>query len=351
LLSGQRVLEVSALALFSQRQYRTPGFPFVPFTPDLPLRWVTGRELPTGEPCAVPLNLVYTAIHRTAPNGTAPPGAYGDEPRTNPLPYAGLAAGTSREQAETNALLELIERDAIATSSLSGARWSEIIVPDALAELFGKKSDTLTVRLFHVPAVIRTPVVAALVEDPVTDFLALGTAARTDPTHAALKSVAEACQLHLMLTALDDPDSALMRLAATEPSCPLMPWRADRRYRDSYDRDDWRDVRDLACQLQLYLDPDIRALFRSRLRGLPTMQLNDLATSSRTTTALLDALRAIDIAPVSIDVTTTDVRAADWTVVRVVAPGLYPNTPAAFPTLGGTRVPHQAESSLPLPYA
>jgi len=99
---------------------------------------VTGRELPTGEPCAVPLNLVYTAIHRTAPNGTAPPGAYGDEPRTNPLPYAGLAAGTSREQAETNALLELIERDAIATSSLSGARWSEIIVPDALAELFGK---------------------------------------------------------------------------------------------------------------------------------------------------------------------------------------------------------------------
>ena len=59
--------------------------------------------------------------------------------------------------------------------------------------------------------------------------------------------------------------------------------------------------------------------------------------------------------PVSVDVTTAEVRAQGLAVVRVVAPGLYGNTPAAFPYLGGPRLASAREAgrlcSLPMPYA
>ncbi|MGH3915554.1 MAG: YcaO-like family protein [Pseudonocardiaceae bacterium] len=351
---GHRVLDLAALALFSAGQYRTPGFPFVAFEPDLPVRWVSGCDLATGELCAVPASLVYTTFHRGLPgrDGLLP---YGDEPPTSPVPYAGLAAGRSREQAELAALLELIERDAVTRSWLRGQQWPEIELPAALDNLFRGPHEALRVRLFHVPDAVGVPVLAALVEDLVTDLLALGTAARPDPRRAALKAVAEAVQLHLMLHELDDRGSALMRMARTHAGCPLRPWRADHRYRASY-RSDWRDVRDLACQLQLYLDPAMRAALRERMAGRPTIPLASLPTSPAASARdLVQALIRIGIHPVKVDVTTSDVRRAGWWAVRVVAAGLYPNTPAAFPPLGGRRLREKEwtlmESPLPLPYA
>jgi ribosomal protein S12 methylthiotransferase accessory factor len=351
---GRRVVGLADLALFSAEQYRTPGFPFVAFEPDLPVRWVSGRDLWTGEPCAVPASLVYTTFHRARPDREGRP-PYGDEPPTSPVPYAGLAAGRSREQAELAALLELIERDAVTRSWLRGRRWPQIVLPAALADLFRGPLGVLRVRLFHVPAVVGVPVVAALVEDTITDLLALGTAARTDPRHAALKAVAEAVQLHLMLHALDDPDSALMRLTRMDTGCPLRPWRADRRYRASY-RADWRDVRDLTCQLQLYLDPAMRAALRAQLAGQPVIPLARLPVGpGESVRDLVQALVRIGIHPVRVDLTASDVRGAGWWAVRVVAAGLYPNTPAAFPPLGGSRIREGGwrllESRLPLPYA
>ncbi len=343
--AGQRVLDLAEVALFSEDQYQTPGFPFVPFEPDLPLRWVTGRDLLIGQRCAVPIGLVYTTVHR----GVRDP-AYRDEPRTNPVPYAGLAAGVDREHAERNALLELIERDAMTRSWRSGEPWPEVAVPGALDTVCHTGDTSPRVRLFQVPATIGVPVLAALVDDPVTGFLALGSAARADPRSAAMKAIAEAFQLHLMLYELDDPDSALLCLARIEPSCPLVPWRPDRRYRDSYSRGAWRDVRDLACHLQLYLDPRMRTALREQLGGRPQIPLSDVPTSGLGSAAeLAESIAATGVRPISVDVTTSDLRSVGWTAIRIVAPGLYPNTPAAFPP---GRLPQPASGCpLPLPYA
>lgn len=340
-----RPIDLGRLALFSPRQYRSPGFPFVAVHEGLPLRWVPGRELGTGRPRAVPIGLVHTTLHRGS--GAA---AYPDEPRIAPVPYAGLAAGTRRVDAEHNALCELVERDAVTRSWLAGSGWRELSVPPALAGV----GHPARVRLFLVPAAIALPVLAALVTDPRTDRLALGTAARADPRRAAAKAVAEAFQLHLMLRALDDPASPLLRLAGPGSGGPLRPWRSDRRYRDSYRSPGWRDVRDLACHLQLYLDPAMRTALRHRLAGLPRCEFGSVAHG---TGDIAGALAARGVRPVSVDLTTSEVRAAGWRVVRVVAPGLYPNTPAAFPPLGRSVLdghqpdPEHAAAAPPLPYA
>ncbi|HEX2299645.1 MAG TPA: YcaO-like family protein [Pseudonocardiaceae bacterium] len=347
---GKDVIELADLALFSAAQYRTSGFPFVAFGPDLPMRWVPGRDLLTGAIRAVPIGLVFTTVHR----GLADGGPYGDEPRTNPVPYAGLAAGRSHEQAELAALLELIERDAVTRSWLRGEPWPEIAVDPPLADLLRGPRGVLRVRLFLVPGAVDVPVITALIDDTSTGLLALGSAARIDPLRAALKAVAEAAQLHLMLHELDDPASAVMRLSA-DPGCPLRPWRADRRYRDSY-RPDWRDVRDLACQLQLYLDPTMREPLLERLAVAQPVRLSSIpASTHRSATDLAHALHGIGIGTVSVDLTTDDVQVCGWRAVRVIAPGLYPNTPAAFPPLGGWRLGDSrrpvTEYPLPMPYA
>ena len=59
----------------------------------------------------------------------------------------------------------------------------------------------------------------------------------------------------------------------------------------------------------------------------------------------------------SVDLTTADVRATGLRVTRLVAPGLYGETPAAFPLLGGARLqrvrrsaPDRPPRLLPLPH-
>ncbi|WP_322752535.1 hypothetical protein [Frankia sp. Cas3] len=59
---------------------------------------------------------------------------------------------------------------------------------------------------------------------------------------------------------------------------------------------------------------------------------------SRARQHYLDILAKRNLRAVSVDVTTSDVRAAGLAVVRVIVPGLYCNPPAAFPYLGGDRL-------------
>jgi ribosomal protein S12 methylthiotransferase accessory factor len=326
---GETAIDLTTLALFSAEQHATPGFPFVPFSSDLRVQWTAGRNLCDGGECLVPASLVY-ASH---PLGAEHDGA----PSTNPIAYAGVAAARCPHEAELAAMLELLERDAVTLGWLSGWPLPRIGIPEAFEALLEGPLGVLRTTLFAFPSEYGVPVVGALVHDLSTDRLALGTACRPDPWHAAMKAVCEAMQLHPILEQLDDPASALMRHAAS-PDGHLHPWRADRAYRLSY-APDLIDATDLMCQLQLSLDPALHPALLTRFHSGPTIDLEAVAAPGpRTRAEILERLAASGLSAVSVDVATSDVRSLGWHVARVVVPGLLPNTPAAFPALGGARL-------------
>ena len=85
---GCPAIDPRDLALYSFEQFSARGFPFVPFTPDLEVRWVRGRDVLRGGPVWVPASLVWTTYFEGEPTRA--------EPRTNGTLYAGIAAGPDR---------------------------------------------------------------------------------------------------------------------------------------------------------------------------------------------------------------------------------------------------------------
>jgi ribosomal protein S12 methylthiotransferase accessory factor len=347
LAEGENGLNPANLALYSSQQYAAKGFPFVPFTSDLEVLWVRGARLPYDEEIYVPASLVY-------PTFFSPISPTAHEPRTNSVMYAGIAAGATREDAQRAAIEELFERDAVMLNWLSNQPLPQISVPEPekLAPLFGASPD-LAVRFYSFPSEFGLPVVGALVEDKSRSIINMGTACRPDPQAAMLKAFAEACQLQLVAQALDDPNSPL--LPKNFQQSALKAWRADRSYRQAY-RSDWRDVNDLLCQVQLYLDPALRPVLEERLAEGETLTLEDFGqTQPRKLEAYLDLLHQRRFEAIWVDLTTPDIATLGWHVGRVIVPGLYCNAPAAFPFLGGPRLGMLLQDKdlcgLPLPYA
>ena len=206
----------------------------------------------------------------------------------------------------------------------------------------------------------------ALLRDPKHDLVAIGVAARPEPVAAALKALAEAVHLRGYSRELLGRDGKIWELMdqGVLDRRVYKPFRADRRYLDDY-RADFHDVVDLGCHAQIYLDPRMqRHLARFEtvrwaadsegtgteagapgsgspilgprpISSVPALDSEERADLRR---AYLERLCAEGVTAYSVDVTTPDVASVGLSVVRVVAPGLYGNAPAAFPTLGGRRL-------------
>lgn len=360
LARGQRAVSPAQLALYAPAQYATPGFPFVPFTPDLPVRWVRGRDVLDHQPVWVPASLVWTSYFEAGRTRT--------EPRTNGTIYAGIAAGLSRQRAEWSALCELIERDAMTLTWTSGAAGHRLDPPDWLARLACGPTRALQTRFCSFPHEVGLPVVGALMLDQRDGYLTLGTACRPDPLDAMLKAVAEAAHIQVVMRELDDPTSAIAQLGDLAAS-PLKPWRRERDYLSVY-RADWHDATDPGCHMQAYLDPRLADQLITEIESWPEQTRSQQpwgravtgtgqGTSQPPGEPFTDAARQLGrqgISVCSVDVTTDDVRSAGLHVVRLVAAGLYSNGPAAFPFLGGDRLQQRRKDILrpprlqPLPH-
>lgn len=350
--AGQTAIAPCRLALFSDQQYNSPGFPFQPFSPTLQTLWTTGRCLVDDAPTWVPSSLVWVTFSNGEPTR--------NEARTHAVPYAGIATGLDRKQAETAALLELLERDAVSLSWHRGDDLPKVEVPAWLRAKV--ETPEIGFDFYHIPSDFDVPVLGALAHDRSHDLVALGLACRADPTQAALKAAAEALQLVLTSRILDDPESPYMRqVAAGASGLGVKPWQPDRAYRKLY-HDSWRDVWDLLCQLQLYHDPEMRQVLHERFATAESVPIEAIPalgphrTPEEARGEIIRRLADRGHTPVSVDVTTPDVATAtDLAVVRVIAPGLYGNAPAAFPYLGGPRLAAARDTESlypwPLPYA
>lgn len=336
--AGRRAVDPRSLMLYSEAQHADPGFPFVAFTPDLEVQWAPGVSLRDGSSVLVPASLVWV-------NYFLPP--LDDEPPTNFAVFAGIAAGVSHRAAVTSALEELIERDATMVWWHSGGEpvgididvtsvAARVQVPDGGPVPPG----AVDVSYVLIPNRLGVPVVGALLRDHSEGFITLGVAARPAAAAAIEKAAAEAWSLRTYAAGLADRSGLIWRAADAGliDGTPLKPYCADRRYADDY-RDDFRDVTDLSCQAQIYLDPRMsrwcdRIAAPSRRVALSAIAAVEGDPHDR----YLSLLHCADVEPVAVDLTTSDVAACGLHVARVVAPGLYSNPPAGFPFLGGHRL-------------
>lgn len=329
--AGERALDPRELTLYSTAQYAERGFPFVPLTKDLTVRWVRGRDLMTGDAVFVPASLVYLARPKAG------------EPPTNAIIYAGIAAGHSLEDAERAALEEIIERDAITLWWHSGAPALALRQPPVVREALATPWDSGAIRyqLIAFKTLLDVPVIGAFLEDSQHDVVALGTACRAEPAAAALKALCEAIQLRTLSLALLDPSSGVWRAMeqSIHPVTLYKPYRPDRAYLDDF-RPDLRDIVDLAAQAQLYLDPRMRQHITRILAPSHELTLDDLpdVDESDPRGYYVKRLERCGLRAFSVALTTPDVRSAGLSVVRVIVPGLYSNAPPAFPLLGGRRL-------------
>jgi ribosomal protein S12 methylthiotransferase accessory factor len=330
-VARRRAIDPTTLCLHSEEQYARPGFPFQRFTRDLEVCWAQGLDMIDGRPTLVPASLVYVNY------------LYGPrvgEPVTNFVAYAGLAAGAGRLHAETSALEEIIERDAVELWWDSGLPARRIALPTDLAEaMTGCADPHLEYVALEIPGPWRVPVVAVVVRDPVLDLVALGSAARPSAAAAVLKAAGEAVSLRSLAKGMLDPDGGPLSAveAGLVDGSALKPWRANRAYLDDY-AEDFHDVTDLLCQAQIHLDPRTRPWTDRLFTEGVEVTLADVARRLDIDGATAEihahyrdeCLRIGGHPPVSVDVTTPDVAGAGAAVVRVTAPGTYGNAPAGF---------------------
>lgn len=330
--AGHDAVDPQTFALFSAEQYGKPGFPCVPMTTDLELEWASGTDLGTGKPTLVPASLVWVSYDRP--------------PRTNPILQAGLAAGPHLGWAQRGALYELAERDTMALA-WHGRRSLRFVEPPPTLAALGRHG-SLRTRFVEFPNDFGLVVAGALVHDESTGYLTLGTAARSAAEPALRKALAEAFQLQLFVADYDNPHGPYMR-AAEHPASPLKPWRADRSYLDAY-REDFADVVDYGCHLQLYLDPRAQDRFEAELVSSITGTVAWTDLPAEPEPSVVELAGALGRRVVSVDVTTPDIRPTGLRVVRVLSTGLYSNSAAGLPFLGGTRLPTGGRRALPLPH-
>lgn len=116
--SGEPVLPESAFQVFTAPQLARPGFPFVPFTADSPVRWILVPSLSDSASCWVPAQAFLLGYHPKA-----------EEPRFVPSVTTGTAVHPSPDRALCSALEELVLMDA-AIGHWHGRTRSTRIHPD-----------------------------------------------------------------------------------------------------------------------------------------------------------------------------------------------------------------------------
>ncbi|MEV7549794.1 YcaO-like family protein [Amycolatopsis sp. NPDC089917] len=335
---GVPALDPRRLNLYSADQYRSPGFPFAPLATDSDCSWVEGFSHTTGESLWVPAFLVSRERQP------------GEARFADPLP-AGLATGTSEEQAVTSGLEEALEGDTTMLWWATTPRLARLPIPDEIRSLIADTADGHEVTLIPLDNEFDVPVIAAAVLDRVTRRLSFGFAARPDAFEAAKEALAAGFASQHTYRTLDSERglSALRREHGD-----LKPYRADRRYLDSY-RDDFADVTDLLCQQQIYLDPRAGGGVAPRLRNLPDRSWDEVpALGERRLKAYQDRVEARGFEVISVDLTTCDVAAAGHHVAHTLVPGLVPPFPAGFPLWGNGRITGSRRRDLnvfPLPRA
>jgi len=282
---GARAVDPGRFALFSERQYRSAGFPYARFDRETRLAWVDGVSLPGGEPALLPAQLVHLA-------------GFDDEPPLCRTTSSGLACHTDVASATLGALLEALERDAFmltwkARLSWPLLEWSGNEELDAF-ERASLRPTGLHWRAIDLSAIWGVPIVAAVVRGGET--LGVGAAAATAVERATTKALDEAMRVRTWA-------QALRRSGVAAPAADA--------------------VEELDDHVRFYSDPVNaprvefldRCRTRRRVERVPSVSAPPIE-------AICRRLARRGVTAYAVDVTSPDVAEAGLRVVRVIAPEL-----------------------------
>jgi ribosomal protein S12 methylthiotransferase accessory factor len=186
---------------FDDAQYRQPGFRFERVGDGDEIGWVPGTDVISGEPVLLPAQMVLFADHhRAAAAGEAAEKHY--EAATS----SGVAAGPTFSFAAKRAVLELAERDAFQRTWLLGLhppeldwRSGSVLSPSATDEVrrlertCSRFGAAFSIRVLDSP--LGVPVLLAVLRSGITG-VAVGCAADVDADRAALNAIREAIHTH-----------------------------------------------------------------------------------------------------------------------------------------------------------
>lgn len=284
-LGAERALDPRSFLPFSATQRRDPEFLLEPVDADTPLRWVQAVLLPSREPVLVPAFAVYMPYVPEAP-----------EPLVGVGLSTGLACAETLELAESKALHEVLERDALALTWVLGASPPRASLEAVPRELLPPRDRC---EAFELTTDLDVPVfmVRCIGQGPRGELISIGAACHADPQKALEKAALEASQDRVYVRMLIDRD----------PS-----WEP---------RPDFRNVTDFALHARLYSGRP--ALARRGLAFLETPPETGLAPTHERTEPL-DQLAAAGHQVAAIDLTPSWARPLGLHIARVVVPGMVP---------------------------
>ncbi|MBM4256624.1 MAG: hypothetical protein FJ147_12105 [Deltaproteobacteria bacterium] len=306
-----------AFALYSVEQYESPGFPWVPFDEQTPVRWAPAVNPLTGKTLYVPAAMVFIPYYYY--QGT------GDAPIVQPI-STGLACHCSPAEAAISAACETIERDAFTITWQGCVSAPHVLVEtlsDANYDLVRRFEQTGSeVTILNITTDAGIPSILSVLRHPAPQAPALTFAASTalDPEEAIRKSLEE----------LAHTRRYMQQIKNRMP--PLVP--------DLYHA----NVVDQITHLHFWNDHAQASLadfvFASP-RRVEFDEIENLATGNpaEELAILCERIEAVGHRVLITDVTTPDVGELGLSVVRAVIPGFHPLFMGyGIRALGGSRL-------------
>lgn len=317
---GPGAVTPADLVLYSDEQYRRPGWPFPRWSDATPIPWVEGVELPDGAPVPVPAGLTWLDSDLG--------------PTFAPTTSSGLATGTSVADAVLGALCEVMERDAFLGAWAARRPGVEVDLtssgrfPAHVARHYRRRG--VSVRAFVLPSDLPATTVLALAldDDPTFPAQVVGLGCHPDPAVALTRATLELCQARASETARFRSDPPAGRLA---------------RYEDVTELDHHSAFASLPAQrreFEFLWSGGERATIAEAApgrRGPNDVTARDAAAEVDRCTR---ALSAAGHRSVTVDLTLPDIRSVGLHVVRVLVTGLQPiHFGHGRERLGGDRLP------------
>jgi ribosomal protein S12 methylthiotransferase accessory factor len=312
-----RTVKPADFTLYSREQHSEPGFPFVPFEPDTPVRWASVIELTSGQQMFLPAAFVWFPFRYLRSGGDLP---------IAPVTASGLACGEGVADAVLRGLGEVVARDGLALFWQSRTAPPQVRVDSVgerlagLVARFERSGDRLAI--LDIGSNHRLPCFAVVLTSDKTERPAyvFAAAAGIDPEAA----IAEALL-----------DLAEMQRTAQE---------LRRRRPPPSSANDWEDVVDWRDHVNFAADPFNRELIAFMLSSEDRRSLldYDAAPSGSPESDLENCVTQVKASGHEVyaaNLTSEDVAALGLAVCRVVVPGYQPLFPGhRLRALGGTRL-------------
>lgn len=315
--AGFPCIEPRAFALFSDGQYRRPGFPYVPFTAETPVQWASALDLANGAAVHVPAALVWHPFLHLRSAGDLP---------VIPPGLGGLGFGDSVAAASLAGLYDVVARDAAALfwhSMTPPPHFHRDTLPPALSALvhrFERSGDRVS--LLDATTNNRIPTLLAVLA--------------SDRQEAPAFVLAAAANLDIAIAAAD----ALRNLAEARrraksaqqtrpPPSPSNDWED---VIDAADHLGFAAARENAERTAFILTSDDRRHLAERESAATGSVAGDLGVAAGR--VALTGVRVL-----SANLTSADLAGLGLAVCRIIVPGYQPlNVGHALRPLGGDRL-------------